>query len=382
MKLFLSLVTIALTTSAMAGVQLQKASFSQLPGWYQGNQSAAIGAMKASCERELSLARYRSSRYDIRATSAYKNACRKIIQSSSNIPNSQARNLLIQNFTPYLVTNNGNPTGLFTGYYEPTIAGSLRSTKYYNVPLYGKPPNLVRVKINGRYRYRLKTSSGYKRLPTRQQISSGPILTIAPVLVWIHSKVDRFFLQIQGSGSVTLQNGKRILLGYDGQTGYKYYPIGRYLVQSGKIPADKISMQSIKKWLKAHPSQAQRVMNMNPSFVFFRKLNTRQPIGAEGIPLTPGYSLAVDTKLIPLGMPLWLSTYFPKRVNDDSVQAGKPLNRLMVAQDTGGAIRGAVRGDIFWGAGSEAEWLAGHMQFKGRYWMLLPKGASASLVNS
>ena len=382
MKRFLSIIMIVLTTSAVAGVQLQKARFAQLPGWYQGKQGAAIGAIKASCERELFLVRYRSPRYDVRATSAYKIVCRKVIQSSGTMSNSRARSFLIQNFTPYLVTNNGNPIGLFTGYYAPTIPGSLRKTKYYKVPLYAKPSNLVRVKINGRYRYRLKTKTGYKMLPTRRQISSGPVLANAPVLLWIHSKVDRFFLQIQGSGSVTLQNGKRILLGYSGQTGYKYYPIGRYLVKSGKIPMAKISMQPIKAWLKSNPSQAQRVMNMNPSFVFFRKLNTQQPIGAEGIALTPKHSLAVDTKLIPLGLPLWLSTYYPKHVKDNSIQPGKPLNQLMVAQDTGGAIRGAVRGDIFWGAGKQAEWLAGHMQFKGRYWILLPKGASPALLNT
>lgn len=381
MKYCLLFILLTILSLGYAGIQLQRTTFSQLPGWNNAQQSAVIDALKASCTKELSLAKHRSARRDVRATAAFKSACHKISRLSTKTPDNQTRAVLEENYTPYLVTNGVDANGLFTGYYEPTILGSLTRTGYYSIPLYGKPPSLVRVRINGNLVYRIKTESGHKRLPSRKQISDGPLLKIAPVLVWVHSKVDRFFLQIQGSGSVILENGKRILLGYIGQNGHRYYAIGHYLVQVGEIPREQVSMQSIKTWLNDNPSEALRVMNMNPSFVFFRRLTTEHPIGAEGIPLTPGKSLAVDTKLIPLGMLLWVSSVFPH--NDQStgkIISEPPLRRLMVSQDTGGAIKGAVRGDVFWGSGNRAEWLAGHMQSPGRYWILLPKGVSTAII--
>ena len=347
---------------AFAGSKLVQQSYRQLPGWNQGEQLHAWGAWQRSC------------RYDLdnrRMPSNWRRTCERIVSQTPR-SNAQARQLFERYLTPYLMTDNGDSTGLFTGYYEPSIPGSLTPTAYYRVPLYDKPYNLVRVRIGGRLRYRLKTHGRYVMPPSRQTISDGPVLKNTPIIAWIHDKIDRFFLQIQGSGSVQLAHGKRILLGYNGQNGYKYYPIGAYLVNKGYLTKQNVSMQSIQAWLKSNPNQAERVMNLNPSFVFFRKLDTDSPIGAQGVPLTAGYSLAVDRRYTRYGTPVWLSTYLPKKSGKRIVH-GSAMNRLMVAQDTGGAIKGPVRGDVFWGPGSRAEWLAGHMQSDGKMWVLLPR---------
>ena len=358
------LLLISCLLPAFAGSKLIPQTYQQIPGWQQGDQLHAWHAWQRSC------------RYDLenrRMPSSWKRTCQQIIHQNPH-SNNQARQLFERYLTPYLMTDDGNAIGLFTGYYEPSIAGSLTPTAHYRVPLYGKPNNLVRVRIGGRLRYRLKINGRYVMPPSRQAISDGPALKNTPIIAWIHSKVDRFFLQIQGSGSVQLPNGKRILLGYNGQNGYKYYPIGAYLVKQEHLTKESVSMQSIKAWLKAHPSQDERVMNLNPSFVFFRKLSTNSPIGAQGVPLTAGYSLAVDRRYTRYGTPVWLSTYLPKKSGSNIVH-GDVLNRLMVAQDTGGAIKGPVRGDVFWGPGERAAWLAGHMQSQsdGKMWVLLPR---------
>lgn len=380
MKRYLILSLLA-THLTMANVQLQRSHFNKLPGWTSGHQALAIPALAASCRQELKLAPYRSPKSDIRATQAYQKSCNALLALPKSISNQAARYFLMNYFTPYLVTNNGNASGLFTGYYQPTVKGSLTPTANDRVPLYGRPDNLVKINVDGKLQYRLATHAGYTPVPTRKQIFDGPLLKETPVLAWVHSDVERFFMQIQGSGSVLLSNGKTLLLGYAGQTGHRYYPIGRYLVQSGKIPVTQISMQTIRQWLQQHPNQAEHVMNMNPSFVFFKKLTTREPIGAEGIPLTPRRSLAIDPQIIPLGLPLWLNTYLPALNRDHSKGQDEPFDRLMIAQDTGGAIQGPIRGDVFWGTGKRARWMAGHMQSTGCYWILLPKGANPDLIS-
>ena len=362
-KAIITITSLLLTASAFgsSAFSFKRSNYRNLPGWYQGHQSRAYGALKRSCT--YGLEKRTISRQ-------WRSVCQQVLRNHPG-NDQQARSILQRLFTPYQIVSHGNTIGLFTGYYEPTIAGSPVATKYYRVPLYGKPYNLVRVRIGGRTRYRLKINGRYTRPPSREQISRGKQLSNTPVYAWIHSKIDRFFLQIQGSGSVTFNNGKRVLLGYAGQNGYKYYPIGAYLVDKGYLSRTEVSMQSIIKWLKAHPQQAERVMNLNPSFVFFRKLSTDSPIGAQGVPLTAGYSLAVDAKYTKYTTPVWLSTYLPHK-QGSHVTHGKALHRLLIAQDTGGAIKGPIRGDVFWGPGKRAQWLAGHMQSDGKMWVLLP----------
>jgi membrane-bound lytic murein transglycosylase A len=189
-------------------------------------------------------------------------------------------------------------------------------------------------------------------------------------LVWVDDAVDAFFLHIQGSGRIILRDGSVLRIGFAGSNGHPYTAIGKLLVARGAIEREHVSMQSIRAWLGAHPAKARDIMAANARYIFFRVRPGAGPIGAHGAALTAGRSIAVDRRALPLGAPLWLDTSYPAA---DSQMPGRPLRRLMVAQDTGAAITGAVRGDVFWGHGETAARRAGHMQQRGRYFLLLPK---------
>lgn len=265
-----------------------------------------------------------------------------------------------------------------TGYYEPVLAGSRTRNDRFRHPVHGAPEDLVTVDLSAvapetrhlRLRGRLE---GRRLVPywTRAEIDARGGQLRAPVLAWVEDPVELFFLQIQGSGQVELEDGGRrvgrIRLGYADQNGHPYRSLGRYLVDRGELPLEKASMQGIMAWASANPARLQDALNFNASYVFFRELPANGgPIGALGAPLTAGRSLAVDPRHIPLGAPVFLATTFPL--------SERPLERLMVAQDTGGAIRGAVRGDFFWGSGEAAGQQAGRMRQKGRFWLLWPRG--------
>jgi len=205
--------------------------------------------------------------------------------------------------------------------------------------------------------------------PDRGTIDRGALAGRGLELLWVDDAVDAFFLQIQGSGRVTMADGSVIRVGYDGQNGHPYVAVGRVLIQRGIMTPEQVSMQSIRAWLAANPTAAPDLLRENPSFVFFRELTGDGPVGAQGVALTPGRSLAVDPRFLPLGAPMWLDVEDPR-------VAGDRIRRLVVAQDTGGAIRGPVRGDLFWGHGAAAEDAAGRMRSQGRYWLLLPAGVS------
>ncbi len=193
-------------------------------------------------------------------------------------------------------------------------------------------------------------------------------LAEAKVLAWVPSRVDRLFLMIQGSGIVHLPNDKSLLLSYAGENGYKNTLIGHFFIKENLIPRSQLSMDSIKAWIKAHPRRGRELMNKNPAFVFFKTSRHGSVVGTEGVPLTGGTSLAVDPHYMPLGAPIWLNTTFPA--------SKQSLQRLMVAQDTGGAISGAIRGDVYWGDGDIARKRASVMRQTGQYWVLMPKGWS------
>lgn len=333
---------------------------SQLPGWTQDDLRQVLAALQQSCQ----VLQKRNNQTGI--------ACKKVLALPATISNTQLRQFLEENYHATSVPAPPETSGLFTGYYEPQIPGSLTKTARYPIPIYGLPRTYKRVKDKqGRTIPMWKVHGRNERLPTRAEISAGPRLPDTPILAWVPSKVDRFFLEIQGSGSILLPDGHSFLLGYAGQNGQKYYAIGRYLIKIGALDKHNVSLQTIKAWLEQHPEHAEKVMNLNPSFVFFRNMGNTEPIGAQGVPLTPGRSLAVDPRYIRYGSLLWLSTYWPKR-EGNKIGLGAPLNRAMVAQDTGGAIKGPIRGDIFWGSGKQAEWLAGHMQAPGKLWLLEP----------
>ena len=275
-----------------------------------------------------------------------------------------------------IVHENGDGVGLVTGYYEPLLYGSRERTGRYRYPLYREPDDLINVELASIYpelkgkrvRGRLV---GRKIVPylTREEMVNSDTEAIC----WVDDRVGRFFLEVQGSGRVELENGETIYVGYANQNGHPYRSIGKYLVEKGEIPADKISLQSIRAWLDANPERVDEVLNYNPSSVFFRQ-KTAAATGALGLELTPGHSVAVDPQYIPPGAMLYMQT------NDPVTEA--PLHRVVFAQDTGGAIKGALRADLFWGYGKEAELKAGKMQEELRLWILLPKERSGSILAS
>jgi membrane-bound lytic murein transglycosylase A len=286
-----------------------------------------------------------------------------------------------EDFTPYQVYNpDGSSQGLITGYYEPKLYGSRVKTARFRYPLYAPPDDLLTIDLGDAYpqlkdlrlRGRLQ---GNRVVPyySRSEIDSGKAPLQGRELFWVDNAVDLFFLQIQGSGRIELPDGSLVKVGYAEQNGQPYNSIGKKLVDMGALKLEDASMQNIKLWAEQHPDKLTSLLEQNPSYVFFRELpnDLPSPLGALGVPLTNEYSLAVDTRTIPLGAPVFLATTYPNTT--------APLNRLMLAQDTGGAIKGAVRGDFFWGFGEQAGTLAGRMKQTGQMWVLFPKGAEPPL---
>ncbi|MEI8395776.1 MAG: MltA domain-containing protein [Rhodospirillaceae bacterium] len=320
-----------------------------LTGWSRDNHAEAVPALLRTCKyfqalggRELTNGRAgRASDWQPACTAA------KQLPSGNGIA---ARHYFETWFTPLPLAAEGQE-GLFTGYYESELQGSMERTPRYHVPLYAMPSN------------------HRGALPTRARVAEGALAGRGLELLWVDDAVEAFIMEIQGSGRVRLPDGSSIGINYAGQNGQKYYPIGRYLIDQGVATPEQMNMHIIRKWLHDHPQEAQRVMNLNPSYVFFKLRPSGDPRGA-ATELTPRRSLAVDRSYIPLGVPLWID------LHDVPIQGGL-LRTLVMAQDTGGAIKGAVRGDYFWGHGDEATYAAGVMKARGRYFMLVPRTVAA-----
>ena len=353
-----------------AKMVLSPVNFASLAGWAQDDHAAALGAFKKSCGRILKADAAKAFSGNIAAGTMghWQPAC-AAAQTAAD-----ARAFFETYFTPYKArAEGGSDVGLFTGYYEAALRGSRTKHGPYTTPLHKRPTDLVMVEL-GEFREELKgqriagrvLDGKLKPYEERAKIVAGQWPHNDHVLVWVDDAVDAFFLQIQGSGVVQLDDGGVMRVGYDGQNGHVYYAVGRELVKRGILPKEQVSMQAIRDWIAANPGEAMDFMNLNKSYVFMRELTGEGPLGAENVPLTAGRSLAVDNGKMAYGVPVWLDAGAP-------VAGAQPVRRLMVAQDTGGAIKGAVRGDVFFGFGPEAERLAGEMKAQGRYWLLLPK---------
>ncbi|MEK7875445.1 MAG: MltA domain-containing protein [Pseudomonadota bacterium] len=341
---------------------LRASSWDAISGWRDDNPQLAWNAFLTSCST-------------LKSQPAWQSVCS--VAAAFNEPTRDALYRFFElNFTPHQVVNpDGSDSGLVTGYYEPLLHGSRTRSVRYQYPVHGVPDDLLVIELgeiypelkNMRLRGRL---DGRRVVPyfNRAQIDEGSAAVAGKEIVWVEDAVELFFLQIQGSGRVKLDSGETIRLGYADQNGYPYRSIGRLLVDRGDLPLERASMQGIKAWARQNPSKLQDLLNYNASYVFFRELSPDLPgpLGALGVPLTARRSIAVDARYVPLGAPVFLATTLPN--------SRQPLNRLMLAQDTGGAIRGAVRADFFWGFGDEAGVLAGRMRQSGKMWVLLPNG--------
>jgi membrane-bound lytic murein transglycosylase A len=362
-------------------LEIRLTSFAALPGWHDDDVQGAVDAFRESC---AALQRQDPKRPWTLATLSGTNADWIELCQKAAPPARVGRDFFEQNFIPVALTNRGRDSGLITGYFEPELKGSRTKSARYSVPLYKRPPDLVNADL-GLFREDLKgrTITGrvegtrFVPYPARDIIEKGALAGKQLEILWVDDPIEVFFLHVQGSGRVELENGEIVRVGYDAQNGQMYRAIGRDLVERGAMTVEQVNLESIVQWLRAHPAEAQALMNRNPSYVFFREVRGRGPIGAQGVPLTPGRSLAVDRKFVPLGAPVWLDTTDPR--------TGAPIRRLMVAQDTGGAITGPVRADLFWGAGPEARAGAGHMKQDGRMFLLVPRTAvkvSGTLLRS
>lgn len=343
---------------------LQPARWEDLPGWRDDDPLPALGAFLESC-RPLS------------AKPAWSAVCAQAKTLSAQ-PAAAIREFFETRFAPYEVVNaDGGREGLITGYYEPLLKGSRRRSKAYPYAIRGVPDDLLVVDLSEIYPdlkgYRLRGRlEGRKVVPyfSRAELVQRREPLAGKTLFWAADAVELFFLQVQGSGRIQLEDGSRVRLGYADQNGYPYKSIGRWLVDNAGLRPEEASMEGIKRWVKANPGRLDELLNSNPSYVFFRELANAEggPIGSLGVPLTAGRSVAVDVRTVPLGAPVYLATTQPA--------SSTPLQRLMVAQDTGGAIRGPVRADFFWGFGPEAGSQAGKMRQQGRLWVLLPPEAA------
>ncbi len=342
---------------------LRKSDWSALTGLEQDNLAAAWGALQQSCGV-------------LKKRDAWRTACEAVARSAG-ADSATLRGVLREHFMPHQVMNpDGTDTGLITGYYEPLLQGSKTRSERYRYPLYARPDDMVNIELGSVYpelasrRLRGKLNGG-KLTPyySRAEIDVLQSPLNGKELLWVDDIVDLFFLQIQGSGYIVFENGDGLHVGYADQNGQPYQSIGKVLIERGELTAEKASMQGIKDWGRRNPERLRELLNTNPSYVFFRELpkGLSGPLGALGVPIAAERSLAIDPRYIPLGAPIYLSTTLPN--------SSQPLQRLMVAQDTGGAIKGAVRADFFWGAGYEAGQKAGAMkQRDSRMWVLLPKG--------
>lgn len=354
--------------------RLERTTFSALPGWGSDDVTLALDAFLQGCPT-------------LSSQPVWAKVCVAGAQLKSRSVASVTR-FFETEFEPYHAINaDESDTGVVTGYYEPLLRGSRIRTAEFRYPIYASPQDLITVDLadvypdlkNRRLRGRLV---GNKLVPylDRGNIETDIDNKTAPLqgleIAWVDDPIESFFLQIQGSGQIQLPDGSRIRVGYADQNGHPFRSLGGLLIRRGEIKLERASMQGIKEWARRNPQKVQQFMNGNPSYVFFKELpnDLTGPIGTLGAPLTAERSIAVDQRVIPMGVPVYLATTFPA--------TERPLNRLMVAQDTGGAINGAVRADFYWGFGDAAGSQAGRMKQQGRMWVLLPRGYDPNTIQT
>lgn len=338
-------------------------AWTDLPGWESDHQAQAWPAFLASCARRAN-------------DPTWSDLCSATQAISPTPDDATARAFFETWFQPYVMRGpGGGAQALITGYYTPVLEGSPTKTADYRYPVYGRPSDLLIVDLGALYpELRGKVVRGRVQdgrvIPYYSRSEIEQTKVTAPVLAWVKDPVSLFFLQIQGSGVIKLTDGSRIAVGYADQNGYPYVAVGRCLVDRGAMKPEEVNAAAIRTWLEAHPDQADAVLTCNPSYIFFTLRDASSPpLGSLHVPLTPERSVAVDPAYLPLGAPVYVDTTLPG-------DPPTPFQRLMLAQDTGGAIKGPGRMDLYLGEGEEAGRIAGGMKQPGRSWVLLPRGAA------
>jgi membrane-bound lytic murein transglycosylase A len=355
--------------------QLEPITWAEIDGWAEDDHDAAFAAFLNSCRAIL-----RGTKAQREARPVYGalyEACRKAVAAKPHKPG-EAWAFFEQNFRPVRIAPLGESDGFLTGYYEPIVEGSRKQVDGFDYPLYRKPPNLLPggrmaiTSISSRSRGK-KKARRRKLVPfhDRAAIDNGVLSGRHLEICWLKDPIDAFFAHIQGSVRVRLDDGEMLRLNYQAANGHPYVAVGRFLIDRNIIPKEEMSMDRIRQWMEAHPEEGRELRKKNKSYVFFRETDlasNEEPIGAQGVSLTPGRSIAVDRKLHVYGTPFFISAMLPI----DSDKPTTSFRRLMIAQDTGGAIIGPARADIYFGAGDEAGSISGRLRHPGRFVMLLP----------
>lgn len=340
-------------------LELQKVSFKEITGWSEDNHVEALGAFLKSCSGFDKLQdNDATGEGDLLAPAVvWRDVCRKA-EALPVADEPVAKRFFEEYFIPARLTDGGNPAGLITGYYEPLLKGSRVQQRPFVYPVYGVP-------AAGTPTY------------SRSQIDLGMLNGHAPVIAYVDDPVRLFFMHVQGSGRIMLPDNSLIRVGYAGSNGQPYVAIGKILVDRGVLNKEQVTMPLLRQWLYDHPNDMWKLMWENPSYIYFREM-AGDPVGTEQVPLTPGRSLAVDMRFIPLGAPVFIDTVLP-----ETPDAPITIHRkLMVAQDSGSAIKGPVRGDIFFGYGAAAEQVAGRMRAGGGMFVFLPRALAHSVLGT
>jgi membrane-bound lytic murein transglycosylase A len=361
----------------ISGSQYAPLAWSEIAGWSRDDHLLAYKAFRISC---ASIARQRKPPADPKALgTSLREPCRAA-RALDITDSAKARAFFEQHFLPLQISRLGEDAGFVTGYYEPVIDGSRTQTEIYNVPVYRRPSNLFVRGVNQSAVGLPNKGQVFRKIGRRKlvpyydraEIEDGAIAGRGLEICWLKDQTDLLFAQIQGSARVHLEDGSTVRVNYDAHNGYPYIPVGRILIDRGIIPKEEMSMQRIKEWMDQNPDGAKELRRQNRSYVFFREVTLSdkdEAVGAQGVPLTPGRSIAVDKSLHVYGTPFFIEGELPI----DSELSKTPFRRLMVAQDTGSAITGPARADIYYGAGVDAGRVAGRFRHSMRFVILVPK---------
>ena len=373
----LFLIAIDLVQPASAS-SLQRLGFEALKGWASDDHAAALQTFRRSCREIMDegTAFERPTLFG-GARSDWAQLCSDALAASS------AKSFFESYFIPFRVVDDARPDGLFTGYYEPEAEGARAPDETFTIPIYRRPTDLISFNQQQKDESGLDYGCLVDGKPTaylsRRDIEQGALKGQGLELVWLKDWADAFFIHVQGSGRIRFADGSAMRLSYAAKSGRRYTGIGGLLVERGILAREHMSMQAIRAWMSKNPQQARELMWENQSFIFFREAQLEDPslgaLGAQHVQLTPGRSLAVDRNIWMLGTPVWLETNVPS-ATDGALQ---PFNQLLIAQDTGTAIIGHARGDVFWGFGEAAGNIAGQMKSPGSMIVLLPKTVAARL---
>lgn len=366
---------------------LEPVAFSAMQGWHEDDQSAALAAFRKSCQ---ALMRRPDNPGMQPVERGLREACGRLALYREPVSAIAARIFFEQNFVAVRIARLGEEAGFVTGYYEPEIEGSLIRKDGFDHPIYRKPGELVsRMQQPSKINRPVRASARKSKTGVRQgariaafydraAIEDGALRGRGLEICWLKDPIDSFFAHIQGSARIRLPDGKLLRINYAAQNGHPYFAVGRSLIERGIVPAEEMSMDKIRLFISEHPEEGRELMRMNRSYIFFREVNElgedAEPVGAQGISLTRDRSIAVDRNLHIYGTPFWIDATLPLRTE----KARDTFRRLMVAQDTGGAIIGPARADIYFGAGLEAGSVAGRLRHPGQFYMLVPNSADPS----